>query len=143
MKVIISFVFCVYFMLAGVLAFAACPDPQLVCQIYHPGSTMTGYCAYADCFDMSYGEEVRLVAGDDEGLFPRRWKMWNKHAADITQWGDFPCNIEPNGSKTKIWIPEGDTKCSVKLNSSNSSIFYEHFAANPLSGCLGWVECRE
>jgi len=120
--------------------FAGCPNPEELCPLYHPGSTATAYCAYAECFDMSYGEAARVVATDDEGLFPSRWNMWHSYEPDIPLWG-YPCEFETKGSKSKIWIPEEPPICYLQLESSDA-IYYEHFASNPDSGCLGWMECK-
>lgn len=122
--------------------YGGCPaSPELFCQYYHPGSIMTGLCYYSDCFDMSYGEEARLVAADEEGLFPKTWKVW--HSGTLSPEPDsIQCEVETSGNKSKVTFPGESVVCAVNLYTSEH-VYHWHFASNPASECLGWVECQE
>lgn len=117
-----------------------CPDPYTYCAMAHPGSIPTGYCAYGACFEMSYGGEVRVVAADDSGDFPRKWFIWHKDL--IKSVGGSCTSTFQNKNKIRVDIPEERIKCRLDWETSEY-LYHEHFASNPATGCLGWVECRE
>lgn len=133
--------------LAAVLGFATpgtgqaqgCPDPQYICTHYHPGSVATNYCGYAECFQMNYGTEMRVTAVDEQGLFPRTWHAW--HSGSLVT--PMNCDTKRSGNKTKLTIPDPGVRyiCMVTQQMSDGRLYYHHFASNPNSGCLGWVEC--
>lgn len=117
-----------------------CPDPQLVCTTYHENSIATASCGYEACFEMNYGESIRLTVADDEGPFPQNWHVW--HTAMVYS---ASCLLTQSGSsaKTKLGIPGSPSlpRCYLTVQTSEHT-YFEHFASNPLTGCLGWVECR-
>lgn len=124
--------------------YASCPwDPPafaaLSCATYHPGSTMTAYCALGACFEMTYGDEVRLVAADELGAFPKVWFAWHEGVIAPSA-GLTPCVLTNRGNKTRLEIPV--IRCAVALTTAEH-LYYLHFASNPTNGCLGWVECKQ
>jgi hypothetical protein len=122
-------------------AYAGCPtDVQDTCTYYHPGSTVSGYCAYGACFEMSYGEAIRVVAADELGAFPTVWFAW--HRSTVAPTGALPCVVTQRGNKTRVDIPAPGQRCSVDLVAGETT-YHEMFASNPLSGCLAWVECKQ
>ena len=125
--------------LASAQSYGHCPDPAVVCELFHPGSILTGFCEDGACFEMSYGSELRLVAADDLGPFPKIWFAWPQGSMNGS--GPFPCNVtQQNKNKTVVEIPA--LRCQADLVTDNAT-YHEHFASNPNTGCLGWVECRE
>jgi hypothetical protein len=119
-----------------------CPNPASFCIAAHgPAATVSGGCAYADCFDMSYSEVSRAIAvGGDETLFPTRFHLWTSGPFIPSSVG-FACGVQPSGNKLKIEILPPDTKCAGRVPMGDY-VFYEHFASNPASGCLAWLECK-
>ena len=121
--------------------YGGCPtDPQQLCEPNFPGSVATAFCAYNQCFEMSYAEEARLTTADDQGLFPRTWLAW--HSGDLTSGDPSPCVIEERGNKSKIHLVSELPSCHVTLETSEH-LYHWLFASNPVAGCLGWIECRE
>ena len=121
-----------------------CPDPAAFCEYAHPGSILTGYCANEEigekpCFDVSYGEEIRVVAADRLGDFPLLWFVW--HKGDMVPEGIYPCELTGK-HKTRVIIPEPISTCRADLVIGNY-VYHEHFVSSPNTGCLGWVECRQ
>ena len=129
-----------------------CPEAQQVCSLYHPGSLAMGGCEGPLCFNRSYAEAANAVAADDHGFFPKVWNLWTPGEVIVGSYLQ-NCEVEANGSsgnenktiyKFKMLIPEQFDwpvcGLSIKLP---GFIYHEHFGSNPLSGCLGWVECRE
>lgn len=113
-----------------------------VCQYFHgPSSTATAYCLYGDCFEMTNGEAVRVVAADERDEYPGTWFTWGDCTL-TTAFATEPCLLTQEGKKkTRIEIPTGATRCltSAVLGSHR---YFEHFASNPISQCLGWLECK-
>jgi hypothetical protein len=117
--------------------YANCPtDADAVCRLYHGAySHATGYCVYEACFEISKGAEVKVVAADELGDFPKLWLVW--HEGTMTP---HSCVLREQRRKTKVQIP-GD-KCYADLD-INGRLYHEHFASNETTKCLGWVECTE
>jgi hypothetical protein len=118
----------------------ATTTPQEGCDSYHPGSVATAFCEGEACFDMSYGQELRVVAADESGDFPRTWFAW--HKGNMTPAGGFACGLRASGNKTRVEIPVDPPRCSADLQ-TNEYLYHEHFVSNPSTGCLAWLECRE
>lgn len=113
------------------------PSPQEYCAAFHSGSTALSWCTFEACFEMSYGGEIRVVAADELGPFPRTWFVWG--------WGDLlyaSCTLTPKQHKTRVEIPDGRTNCRFQLEIGDYW-YHEHFASNPTSGCLAWLECGQ
>ena len=125
-------------------AFAGCPPAALICSYYHPGSIVTGSCEGDQCLEVNYGGGIKVVAGDDSGDFPRMWFAWHEGTMTLPQ-GLVPCELREKqlkkSVKTRLEIPEGGARCSVDVM-VGEHLYYEHFASNPTSQCLGWVECE-
>jgi hypothetical protein len=131
--------------------YGGCPTPpEVVCGLLHShavGLVATGYCVYGQCFEMSYGERVRVVAADGLGPFPKTWFVWpDKHSTDQltnTYPGD-QCSLTIQRNKTRVDIPDSNPipRCKAELK-VGPYLYHEHFASNPASGCLAWLECRE
>jgi hypothetical protein len=123
--------------------YGTCPAPETICYLFHGNTAQpTNYCLYDDCFEMTFFERARVVASDDEGLFPRSFKAWHGDMALYTVWSVFPCEMERSGSKTKIRIPAGSAICGAGLMTPDA-IYYWHFVSNPVTGCLGMGECKQ
>lgn len=122
---------------------AQCPSPDVICAYFNPGSVMTAYCEGDDSFEMNFAESVRLVATDDRGDFPRVWNLWTYFDEEVSAIGcDLRDNPGNNGKYKMTITGEYGPICRVDV-SAGDYMYYNHFAANPDSGCLGWVECRE
>ena len=123
--------------------YGGCPtDLDATCRSFHgPYSVATGSCAYEACFEMAYGREVRVVAADELGDFPKTWFAW--HEGTMAPAGGIVCGLTEEGKKkTRVEIPVDQFRCKVDLTTSER-VYHEHFASNPTSGCLGWLECTE
>lgn len=121
-------------------SYGKCPTAEQACGIYHPGSEPTAYCSFQQCFEMNYGSEARVVAADEQGSFPRTLFVW--HKGEMSPIAELiPCVMTQSGHKTRLDILDGEIKCAAALSTSEH-LYYEHFASNPATGCLGWVECR-
>lgn len=127
-------------LMGAVSAFAACPSAPWVCDYFTAGSgNLTGYCLGADCFEMKYAEEARVVAADEEGDYPLIWHAW--HSGELMQINNsLACNFERSGKKSKIQIPKYPPHCVVWLATENHDYIW-FFASDPEKQCLGWVEC--
>jgi hypothetical protein len=128
--------------------YASCPfveHPEvlmaLTCSTYHPGSTVTGGCGSGVCFEMSFGGELRMVAADEHGVFPGTWFAWHEGVIGQPS-GLIPCIVTTNGKKTRLEIPIPGVRCAVTLTTAEH-VYVEHIASDPISGCFGWVECRQ
>ncbi len=126
-------------------AFAQCPNPIDYCTKAHgTKSVATKFCTGEECFYVNCGgeSEIRVVADDESGDFPKTWFVW--HKGEMTPAGTFQCELkkkQPSGhGKTPVKII--DKKCRADLN-TNGHIYHEHFVSNPDTKCLGWVECKE
>jgi len=118
-----------------------CPNPQDVCDTFDPGSIAVEAYGYEENFERCDGEEITIKAiGHDD--FPQTWFVW--HEGTMTPSGDFECILTPFGKKTTLLeIPvSGYFICKAILETSNHK-YHIHFASNPNSGCLGWVQCME
>lgn len=125
--------------------YGPCPDLALVCWYYHgPDALPLGGCSGIGCFDMTYFEQARVVAADDEGLFPRTFKAWfaDRASTPYTAWTAFPCEVEKSGNKWKLNIPEGLTRCGAGLMTPEA-VYYWHLASNPVTGCLAVGACKQ
>jgi len=117
-----------------------CPtveQAQFLCYL-HESAVLTSYCTYEACFEMSYGEEVSVVAADELGAFPRTWFMWGM-GYDVSY---SSCSLTLKQHKTRIEIPLDPSFCYVSLEFPEFN-YSEHFASDPASGCLGWFECKK
>ncbi len=126
---------------SGVLA-QGCPPlsaADAICRSYHgPSAVWTGGgCLYAECFEMSYGEAGRAHTMGDETLFPKLFFMWTPGTPN----GYTSCQIEQSGNKFKLEIPAGSTRCRTDFL-VGSQTYHQHFASNPSTGCLVWMECK-
>jgi hypothetical protein len=110
------------------------------CATYHPGSVVNTFCFGGTCFEMNFGGEARLVAADELGAFPTTFFAWHQGVIAPPA-GLIPCLFMERGNKTRINIP-AQRLCAVSLT-TDQHLYYWHFASNPISGCLGWVECRQ
>lgn len=117
-------------------SYGPCPDPVLYCSAVHPGSEASAYCAFDACFEMTVSDELRMVAADEQGLFPRTFFVWTDRPLTAAD-----CVLTKSGKKIRVELPAGATRCRADL-SSGEYVYFEHFASNPTSGCLGWLECR-
>ena len=120
--------------------YGVCPDGNQACSLFHPGSVMTSFCLFRDCFEMSYADEGRVVAADELGFFPKTWFAWN--SGTLTPGAGISCNLAKSGNKTRIEIPAGQSKCSADLTTLEH-LYHWHIVSNPTTGCLAWLECRE
>lgn len=146
-KNLTAVLFSIVFMLLGSTIFnpalAGCPpDGQAVCELYHPGSTLTGGCEGPDCFSMAYAELVRGSAVDDQGLFPKKWHLWFPKGEAVL--GSYlSCDLKEKDGKLEVQIPETDFKCRFEvLRTLTGVVYHEHFVANTATSCLAWIECR-
>jgi hypothetical protein len=122
---------------------AACPTPQDYCATHHAGSIATASCEYGACFEMQSGREVRVVAADERGIYPRTWFIWPDKDSAITP-GFTSCILTEQGNKIRADIQDGFYVCRIELhNYSSGTIYHEHFASNPFSPCMGWLECKQ
>jgi hypothetical protein len=112
-----------------------------VCQALDgPSATATGYCLYDDCFEITYGELVKVVAADEQGEFPSTWFAWGD--ATLTATGLGQCLLQQEGKKkTRVDIPADKIRCKA-VATVGDYLYNEHFASNPASQCLGWIECK-
>lgn len=120
-----------------------CPtveEGQLLCKAYHGDeAVLNSYCTYEACFEMSYGEEVRVVAADELGAFPRTWFVWGM-GDDISY---SSCYLTSQTHKTRIEIPPDKIPPRCRISLEFPEFHYgEHFVSNPTNGCLGWLECK-
>jgi hypothetical protein len=121
-----------------------CPtDPNLACQSFHGiYSVATGYCVYGMCFDMSSGNRsgIRVVAADELGSFPKTWFVWTDGLISPAP-NILGCSVTSQGKKkVRVDIPEDQIRCLARLL-VGTDIYVQHFASNPVSGCLAWLEC--
>ena len=114
--------------------------PLEYCSLAHPGSETSAYCTYEGCFEMTYSPELRVVAADEQGPFPRTFFVWTDRS--LTPSGAIPCILTERGTKIRVDLPAGATRCRADVT-TDEYLYFEHFSSNPRSGCLGWVECRE
>lgn len=118
--------------------YQSCPIPQNACSLFHPGSKATHSCAFGACFEMNLGDTVRTVAADELGPYPGLWFLWT----EATVLGSPSCVLTSQGkTKVRIAFPDGIYRCRVDVE-TDDYFFFEHYASNPYTGCLGWVECR-
>jgi hypothetical protein len=124
-----------------------CPDPIDFCTKAHgPKSSATKFCANEACFYVNCGgeSEIRVVAEDESGDFPRTWFVW--HKGEMAPAGTFQCELKKkqpaSHGKTPVKIPDTSVKCRADLN-TNGHVYHEHFVSNPATKCLGWVECKD
>ena len=121
-------------------SYGGCPaSATAFCSAFHAGSEPTAWCAYDGCFEMTSGGEVRVVAADEQGPFPRTFFVWTDHS--LTPTALEGCVLTEKHNKTRVDLPDGGTRCAASLTTSEY-VYFEHFASNPISGCLGWIECR-
>jgi hypothetical protein len=120
----------------------------------------TGSCSGGACFQSPYTcQQIndglgKKVTADATGAihFPNTWSIKLGSRATLK----FSSCASPSTSdvgsdfqgdvKVTISDPISDpqTRCYLSFETLDSSLIYhEHFAANPNSRCLGWVECKE
>jgi hypothetical protein len=103
-------------------------------------ATPTGYCLYGDCFEVTSGELVKVVAADEEGEFPSTWFAWGD--ATLTGAGNPACLLKQEGKKkTRVEIPAGYIRCKA-VATVGAYTYSEHFASRAETQCLGWIECK-
>jgi hypothetical protein len=111
-----------------------------VCQLFEgPSATATAYCMYGECFEMNYGELVRVVAADERGEYPRTWFAWGD--ATLEGIGAPGCVLTQERKKTRVEIPADDIRCKARATVGTNT-YHEHFASDPTKQCLGWLECK-
>jgi hypothetical protein len=122
---------------------AVCPTAEQTCTIFPPAIGMScvpsgdSYaCAYEDCLGKNTGAEITLVPG---GAYPGLWV-----ARTDGSFEDHPGALNclrtdlPRGTSL-IAFPE-ELHCAALLV-TETNVYLEFFASNPLSECYGWVEC--
>ena len=124
--------------------FRTCPNPYAICEIYHSGSKFTAGCEGPQCFKMNYGEEMRIIAAEHQGLFPTLWHVWTRDPID-TDWFLYKCDVERKNEKhVKVHVPE-IRFCGFHIQSMSPTgqlrSHYQHIASNPESDRLCWAEC--
>ncbi len=122
--------------------YGGCAPPNYYCQLFHPGTEVTGFCAYESCFEMSYGAESRVVAADESGDYPKKFFVWHDGEMTPPPAGWISCELTNQRHKTRTEIPEDQIRCTADLRTTEN-LYHEHFASNPANRCLGWVECKE
>jgi hypothetical protein len=125
--------------------YGACPAAEAICYYYHgPAAVVTNYCNGFDCFEMTYFEQARVVAADEEGVFPRTFMAWftdKRSATPWISWSTIPCVIQRSGNKFKLKLPEGSNICGAGMLTPEAA-YYWHAASDPTTGCLGIGECK-
>jgi hypothetical protein len=119
--------------------FSGCPDPQSICEAFHPCSEVSNYCEGEKCFEMNYGDEIGLVASDMSGFFPKTWLVGAEKK--LTFLSSRSCVVTKRNRMIKVTIPERSSSCTMTLGTSDD-FFFEHFFSDPRSPCLAWIECR-
>lgn len=125
------------------LAQAECPDPALasiyLSEIVGLPAVSTGkYCGGPDCFEMTRLSEARVVAVDDEGLFPRTWQAW--HSGYLV---NVDC-VEPldyRNKNTRFKVPDSN-QCALVLMTDSTYVWLIASDPSPASECLGFAECK-
>lgn len=126
---------------ASALARAECPDPVWACTYFSeivglPAVSTGKYCGGADCLELTPLSEARVVAVDDEGLWPRTWQVW--HSGYLV---NFDC-VEPldyRNKKTRFEVPDTNS-CALVLMTDSTYVWL--IASDPVSECLGFAECK-
>ena len=127
-------------------AYGGCPTPDrwdAVCRSYEgPTSVATAGCGYEDLFGRCYGVRVSVRAADDQGEWPKTFFVWNAGSVTTKK----SCTLMEHAKTDWILmkIPEDRIKCKTLLTFTDGlqkTTYAEHFASNPESRCLGWLEC--
>lgn len=121
-------------------AWAGCPPPEWVCAYWPPtigmyAPTVIGGCEGPACFDMTYLSEARVVAVDDEGLFPDHWQAWHGGVLQSVSCVD----LQERNKKAR-WAMHEARHCTMYLVTENHSYLW-FLASIPDMQCLGLVEC--
>jgi hypothetical protein len=135
-------------LMGAATAFAECPTAQSLCAFWPPlivGSegTPTHWCTGFDCFDMNYAEEGKLVAGDDEGPYPRMWHSWISGVMSNVSCDKLDyLGAKKNVGHIRIKLPDA-LHCTVKVE-TDDHLYLWFFASIPYpdASCLGWAECQ-
>jgi hypothetical protein len=140
LAVLISLLFSGLLFVFTANAQTGCPDPEWVCENYHPGSELTGFCGISeeDCLGKNYGEEITLVP---LGKYATKWLV--KTEGILVGMG-FECLIFDGNTVSTLEIPyevTGIPVCAAVLKTQDHR-YAEHFASNTVSGCFGWAECK-
>jgi hypothetical protein len=122
---------------AAAMPAAKCPDPADYCATAHPGSALTGFCIYGDCFEMRDGDEMRIHAAGPQD-YPRKWFIW--HDGELAPAGTRPCRVTRSGNKDRVELSDSPN-CRVDLQTAHH-LYHEHIVGNPIAMCVGWVECK-
>jgi len=120
---------------------AECPDPAWACEYFSamvglPAVSTGKYCSGPDCLEMTKLSEARIVAVDDEGLFPKTWQVWgNGYLVN------YDC-VEPldyRNKKIRFKVPDTNSCALVFLTDST---YVWLIGSDPASDCLGFCECK-
>ena len=120
---------------------AECPDPTWACEYFStvvglPAVSTGKYCSGPDCLEMLELSEARIVAVDDEGLFPMTWQVWgNGYLVN------FDCTEPLDYRNKKIRFTVPDTNSCALVYITNSTYVWL-IGSDPASDCLGFCECK-
>jgi len=134
------FVFAIGFGFSSLVR-AECPDPVLACEYFSaivglPAVSTGKACSGPDCLEMLKLSEARIVAVDDEGLFPKTWQVWGSGYLV-----NYDC-VEPmdyRNKKIRFKVP--DTNSCALVYITNSTYVWL-IGSDPASDCLGFCECK-
>ena len=122
------------------LQYGNCPDPAAFCAATHPGTVPAGMCGYEECFDMNYGEYLRLMPLQNQGPFPKTWKVWHSRVPDSSAYGALGCQLQRSGNKTLVTIPPmwilHDARQTCTWTAGFSLNIFQVF--QPLAVVRGW-----
>lgn len=142
-----------------------CPSGVEVCS-FHPGSSPIISAEGKQCFSgyqkgfVYKGLAAEVLAQTINVNYPREWTLTFRHNAKIlVDPSKTYCNsVDSLGNQTAfidqstflknstitIAIPDTEIRCMLLFEDSKDGVLYsEHFASNPTTPCLGWVECGE
>ena len=126
---------------ASAVARAECPDPVWACVYFSeivglPAVSTGKYCGGADCLEMTELSEARVVAVDDEGLWPRTWQVWQSGYLV-----NFDCAepLDYRNKKIRFKVAETNECALVQITDST---YVWLIASDPVSECLGFAECK-
>ncbi len=130
------------------------------CEKYHdPAKTLglvgTAVCFGEDCFTKHQGRGITVVAEGKPGDFPNTW------LASVEKGGKLDVTTYKCEGCDQCALPEQPARAvgkgvQVALSDKNAHprrckaervlgehLYHEHFASNPATKCLAWLECRE
>ena len=149
---------------------SACPqDPDAHCNVFHKSSSCSAGCAGVECFlgnqkCIRYGGLAKQVHANGDmnsvsDAYPKEWSLTLGSDATLTfsncdlrgQFPNVPAVVAA-GTTIEFGVPlnaidaskpnEKIPVCMLSFETA-ASTFHEHFASNPDSPCLGWMECRQ